>query len=83
MAEVLLVDHAAVLLPAPRLVRWEDLERDVAIEARVASPVDDAHATLPDLFENAEASQRLVDHGGRHPRSARNDRSSIRCASKW
>jgi hypothetical protein len=35
----------------------EDLERERAIELRVANPVDNAHAALSDLLDDLVASQ--------------------------
>ena len=56
-------------LPALRVgdrLRGQGLEGDEAAEEGVAGLVDDAHAALPELLDDAVAVDRLADHGG-HP----------------
>ena len=52
-------------LPSERVLgdlRWEELERDLALELEVMGQVDNTHPTLPDLFEYPVLRKRIADH---------------------
>ena len=58
-----LVDEPLPALRVGDRVSGEDLEGDEAAEQGVAGLVDDAHAALPELLDDAVAVDRLADHG--------------------
>ena len=61
-----LVEEPVATLRVGRRVRRQGLEGDEAAEQGVAGLVDDTHAALPELLDDAVAVDRLADHGG-HP----------------
>ena len=46
---------------------WQDLERDVAAERRVARAIDLAHSSLAQLVQNAIWAEVLADHRRQNP----------------
>ena len=57
-----LLDEAELALGVSDLVGQQNLQRDKAVQLRVAGLVDDAHAALAELLENLVVTNGLADH---------------------
>jgi hypothetical protein len=58
-----LLDESLSSVGVGRLPGGKDLNGHEAVEMRVLSFVDGAHAALADLFQDAIMEERLADHG--------------------